>query len=116
MSRLLCHLCKFWVEEAVIGSKEAQRLFTAHALTAHDAPARILVLPKAPKSCRHCGLDADEPIHTGGHPTRCHKFEAPPVVDVLSEVCALVHGWRSGVGSADEAMNAISRLLPVGGK
>jgi hypothetical protein len=29
----------------------------------------------------------------------------------ITAICALVHGWRSGVGSADEAMEAISKLL-----
>ena len=27
-----------------------------------------------PNLCRECGLPTDAPIHTGGHPTRCHAF------------------------------------------
>lgn len=30
--------------------------------------------------CRECGLPADAPIHTGGHPTRCHAFAGPVYV------------------------------------
>jgi hypothetical protein len=27
--------------------------------------------------CLSCGIVADAPIHTGGHPTRCHAFVGP---------------------------------------
>lgn len=31
-----------------------------------------------PRLCRHCGQPKDAPIHTGGHPERCHDFEGAP--------------------------------------
>lgn len=32
-----------------------------------------------PRLCRHCGQPAGAPIHTGGHPERCHEFEGADV-------------------------------------
>lgn len=60
----------------------------SHVITLTDrdggrrsAPLVPWTVPRKSKRgarCRECGLPADAPIHTGGHPTRCHPF-APRV-------------------------------------
>lgn len=38
--------------------------------------------------CRSCGLPAHAPIHTGGHPTRCHAFVGAQIQDSSLGVAA----------------------------